>query len=176
MTGRAMVGRAVVTVAAWCVTAIVVAGAPDAITVTGCVTRSAASGWLVRTPPSDAASPTRTTAGSNTSRASTPIGGARLVADHPSSGSNTPKGSTPVSRGSRKADSKESNSSNTSKASTPIPHRVAAATTYELDLDAERLSSYVGQTVTIAGTTSQSAGASKLTVESIRVITPGCSY
>ena len=105
-----------------------------------------------------------------------PEGHKRLVADHPSGGSNTPKGSTPVSGRSRQLDSKASNAANTSKASTPIPHRVAGATTYELDLHAERLSSYIGQTVAITGTTSQSAGASRLTVDSMRVIAPGCSY
>jgi hypothetical protein len=52
---------------------------------------------------------------------------------------------------------------------------MAGATAYELDADAA-LSSYIGQTVAITGTTSRSAGASKLTVESMRVIAPGCSY
>jgi hypothetical protein len=53
---------------------------------------------------------------------------------------------------------------------------VAGVTAYELDLAAERLSSYIGQTVAITGTPSQSAGAPKLTVASMRVIAPGCSY
>jgi hypothetical protein len=171
-----MTRREVVTVAALCVTACAFVDAAGEVTVTGCVTRSANSGLLLRTQPSGSATPTRASAGSNTSRASTPIGGPRLVADHPSPGSNTPKGSTPISHGSRQSDSKESNGANTSKASTPIPHRMAGVTTYELDLGAERLSSYIGQTVAITGTTSQSAGASKLTVESMRVIAPGCSY
>lgn len=171
-----MTRRAGVTVAVLCVIACAFAEAAGEVTVTGCVTLSADSGLLLRIQPSGTATPTRASAGSNTSRASTPIGGLRLAADHPSRGSNTPKGSTPVSRGSRQSDSKESGGANTSKASTPIPHRVAGVTAYELDLAAERLSSYIGQTVAITGTPSQSAGAPKLTVASMRVIAPGCSY
>jgi hypothetical protein len=154
-----MTRRVGMIVAAWCVTAVGLAGAPEAITVTGCVTQSADSGLLLRAQPSDSTPPRRMNAGSNTSKGSTPIGGAPLmVADRPSAGSTTPKGST------------------------PIRHRAAAATAYELDADAARLSSYVGQTVAITGTTSQSrttsqsAGAARLTVESMRVIAPGCSY
>jgi hypothetical protein len=178
-----MTRRVVMIVAAWCVTAVGLAGAPEAITVTGCVTQSADSGLLLRAQPSDSTPPRRMSAGSNTSKGSTPIGGApQMVADRPSAGSTTPKGSTPINRGSRLADSDGSAGANTSKGSTPIRHRAAAATAYELDADAARLSSYVGQTVAITGTTSQSrttsqsAGAARLTVESMRVIAPGCSY
>lgn len=161
------------TVAAWGVAAVVLAGAPGAITVTGCVTRSADSRLLLRTQPSDSAASRRVSTGSNTSKASTPIGGARPVADRPSAGLTTPKGSTPVSRGSGLSDSKESAGTYTAKASTPIAHRAASPTAYELDVDAARLSSYVGQTVTITG---RPAGASKLTVEAMRVVAPACSY
>jgi hypothetical protein len=143
----------------------------------GCVTQSADSGLLLRSQPPDSTAPRRMSAGSNTSKGSTPIGGAPLmVVDRASAGSTTPKGSTPISRGSRLADSDGSAGASTSKGSTPIRHRAAGATAYELDTDAAQLSSYVGQTVAITGTTSQSAGASRLKVESMRVIAPGCSY
>jgi hypothetical protein len=88
----------------------------------------------------------------------------------------TPKGSTPIGRGSRLADSDGSAGASTSKGSTPIRHRAIATAAYELDGDAMPLSSYVGQTVAVTGTTRQSGGASKLSVESMRVIGPGCSY
>jgi hypothetical protein len=172
-----MTRRVVATLAAWCVTAVGLAGAPEAITVTGCVTQSVDSGLLLRAQPSDSTTPKRMRAGSNTSKGSTPIGGAPLmVVDRSSAGSTTPKGSTPISRGSRLADSDGSAGASTSKGSTPIRHRAAVATAYQLDADAALLSSYVGHTVAITGTTSHSAGASKLTVASMRVIAPGCSY
>ena len=98
--GGVMTRRVVMMVAVWCVTAVGLAGAPEAITVTGCVTQAADSGLLLRPQPSDSTTARRASAGSNTSKGSTPIGGAPLmVADRPSAGSTTPKGSTPISRG-----------------------------------------------------------------------------
>jgi hypothetical protein len=167
----------VATAAAWCVTAAGLAAAPGAITVTGCMTQAADSAMVLRPQPSDSMTPRRMSAGSNTSKGSTPIGGVPLmVVERASAGFTTPKGSTPISRGSRLSDSDGSAGSNTSKGSTPIRHRAAVAAAYELEADAARLLSYVGHTVAITGTTSESAGASKLKVESMRVIAQSCSY
>jgi hypothetical protein len=153
------------------------AAAPGAITVTGCVTQAADSALVLRPQPSDSTTARRASAGSNTSKGSTPIGGAPLmVVDRPSAGSTTPKGSTPINRGSRLTESDGSAGANTSKGSTPIRHRAAVATAYELDAGAAPLASYVGHTVAITGTTNESAGASRLTVQSMRVIASGCSY
>jgi hypothetical protein len=150
------------------------AAPPDTITLTGCVTRAPGALLAFRVLPSDVAAPRSGQAGSNTSKASTPLGRAAVVADRASGGSMTAKGSTPIRGGGGLTDSGGFGGTNTSKASTPVRH--AGASDYELHGDVTILSENVGYIAVVTGSPSRSSGAAKLKVESARLIAAGCPF
>jgi len=162
--------------AAWCATAALAAATPAPVTVTGCVTRTDAR-VLLLPESADARSATSGAAGSNTSKASTPVRGGQFAGDRASSGGTTmsAKGSTPIRRGNGLLDSAGTGGAYTSKASTPVGRRKVDTAAYELDLRGVEPAEYVGQTVAVTGMTDGSAAAPKLAVESIRVMSASCS-
>jgi hypothetical protein len=157
-----------------CSAAVTYASAPDTITLTGCVMRAPDALLALRVLPSDAAAPRSGQAGSNTSKASTPLGRAAVAVDRASAGSMTAKGSTPIRGGGGLTDSGGSGGANTSKASTPVRH--AGTSDYELHGDVAVLSENVGYIVAVTGSPSGSFGAATLTVESARLIAAGCPF
>lgn len=110
----------------------------------------------------------RRSSGSSSAKASTPIGQAVPSADRPrTSGTTTPKGSTPVGVAPARLESSTTNGVNSPKASTPVRRTQTSA----YALDAQAVSSHVGQLVEIAGALQPQR---VLRVETIRPLAASC--
>jgi hypothetical protein len=134
-------------------------------------------GCLAQTPDgafelSDAtpASMARRSGGSNSAKASTPIGNLS-VSDRPrTAGAITPKGSTPISVAPVRFASRATNGANSPKASTPVRRTVTSA--YALDGQRSDVEPYAGRRVEVSGAQRQQY---VLTVETIRVLAASCA-
>ena len=118
------------------------------VTVVGCVAQ-AADGAL----PLTSVTPSRASRsiGSNSAKASTPIGNATPAVDRPrTSGMTTPKGSTPINVAPASFTPSSTNGTNSPKASTPV--RRSSLPSYALDAQGSDVASHAGHTVEVTGT------------------------
>jgi hypothetical protein len=111
-------------------------------------------------------------AGTNSSKASTPVGSAPATIGAAGARTYTAKGSTPVSVGTPALVSSGFAGTTTSKGSTPLPRRSSRAT-YELDMDRAALERDAGHTVEVVGTLQNAA---RLKADSVKMLAPTCSY
>ena len=138
------------------------------LTVVGCVTQTAGGAFELSN--ATLASTTRRSGGSNSAKASTPIGGAATESDRPrTGGTTTPKGSTPISVTPVRLTSPTSGS-NSPKASTPVRRSETAALV--LNGQDSDMSIYAGRTVEVRGALSPQR---VLRVEAIRLVTASCT-
>jgi len=113
------------------------------------------------------ASATRTS-GSNSAKASTPVGGVGAAADRlRTPGPGTAKGSVPVSVVPASLALSPSGGANTPKASTPVAHE---PTIYTFDAGHSDVAPYVGRTVQVVGLLERGV----LTAQSIRLLADAC--
>jgi hypothetical protein len=109
--------------------------------------------------------------GSNSAKASTPIGSAASPTDRPrTAGTMTPKGSTPISITPVSFTSSATSGSNSPKASTPV--RRAATSAYALDASSVDVAQYAGHLVEIRGVVAQKQ---ELKVEAVRLLAANCA-
>jgi hypothetical protein len=111
-------------------------------------------------------------AGTNSSKASTPVGGAATTVGTTSARTYTAKGSTPVNVGTPTSVSSGFAGTTTSKGSTPLPRRSSRGT-YELDMDSAALERHAGHTVEVVGTLHN---VTRLKADSVKMLAPTCSY
>jgi hypothetical protein len=166
---------ALATVYSVCATAAISAAPAPAVadhfTVVGCVA-NASDGTFVLTP----ADRQRSQSGTNSSKASTPVGHAPAdLSGAGTAGSNTAKGSTPIRSASLTSDASTGYASvMTSKGSTPI--RRVRAVTYTLIAEASELASSlasaVGRMVEVAGTLQS---ADQVKVDTLKTLSSSCS-
>jgi hypothetical protein len=108
------------------------------------------------------------TGGSNSAKASTPVGGAGATADgQRTPGPGTAKGSVPVSVVPASLTLPPSGGANTPKASTPVAHE---PTIYAFDAGHSDVAPYVGRTVQVVGLLERGV----VTAQTIRLLADAC--
>lgn len=140
------------------------------VTLIGCVAK-APDGAFQLTNATPASLAWRST-GSNSAKASTPIGRAAPAVDRPRTASTTtPKGSTPIGLTPASLTSSYSRSGvNSPKASTPVGR--SASTTYAIDAGSADVAAHAGHTVAVSGAL-QPQGVLK--VETLRPVVASCA-
>ncbi len=114
----------------------------------GCVVQTPDGAFVLSS--ATPAPPAGRSSGSNSAKASTPIGQAAPSSDRPrTAGTTTPKGSTPIGVTPVSFTSSATSGSNSPKASTPV--RRAATSAYALDTPSVDVAQYVGQLVEVSG-------------------------
>jgi hypothetical protein len=148
------------------------AGGADAVEATfvGCLA-TAADGFVLKN--ARAAPSGRRTGGSNSAKASTPIGGgpSTLPLRRETAGSNSPKASTPIGSATTPLDRPRTGGTVTPKGSVPL--RAATERAFSLEMDAGQLAPYVNQMVEVTG---ERPIGSKPTirVDNVRPVASGC--
>jgi hypothetical protein len=143
--------------------------------VVGCVAQ-VGDGFLLRT---SAATPARAGGGSNSPKASTPIGGNHAPGiQRETTGSNSPKASTPLGVAPNEATGRRTSAVMSAKGSVPIASGAALEHAYELDGQKDQLSVFTDHTVEITGAITavpSSAAAGKLKVGHLKMLSSTCT-
>ena len=116
------------------------------------------------------ASPAGRSSGSNSAKASTPIGAAPSSDRPRTAGTSTPKGSTPIGSAPVSFTSSATSGSNSPKASTPVRRNATAA--YALDAPSIDVAQHAGHLVEVKGVVAQQQ---VLKVEAIRLLAANCA-
>jgi hypothetical protein len=137
------------------------------VSLVGCMTQTPDGAFVLSS--AMPAPPARRASGSNSAKASTPIGQAPSSDRPRTAGTTTPKGSTPIGVTPVSVTSSATGGSNSPKASTPV--RRDATSAYALDASSVDVVQYAGHLVEVRGVVAQQQ---ELKVEAVRLLAANC--